>query len=179
MHNEDIFANTANRSGGSTMYSYWDMRPDKMLIRKVFFLPKLPNFWVNLNFDFLLHNFSKYVNCPKRLKLSTCKILGDMARTREALRLDGRTDIHEAKTYICLPQGETYNYMSPPAGDIYRSSLRVCPSVRLAVRPCVTLSCPSHISHSLSCKNLKIFPQLTYLLKLCNETSKFNFAKKC
>ena len=30
-----------------------------------------------------------------------------MVRTREALRTDGRTNIHEAKTYICLPQGET------------------------------------------------------------------------
>ena len=25
-------------------------------------------------------------------------------------RTDGRTDIHGTKTYICLPQGETYNY---------------------------------------------------------------------
>ena len=44
-----------------------------------------------------------------------------MARKREALRTDGRTDgrtygrtdgrtdIHGTKTYICLPQGETYN----------------------------------------------------------------------
>ena len=32
-----------------------------------------------------------------------------MARTREALMTDGRTEIREAKTYICLPQGETYN----------------------------------------------------------------------
>ena len=45
-------------------------------------------------------------------------------------------------------------YMSPPAGDIYCSSLRVCPSVRLSVRPCVTLSCPSHISKNPSCKKI-------------------------
>ena len=44
------------------------------------------------------------------------------------------------------------SYMSPPAGDIYCSSLRVCPSVRPSVRPCVTLSCPSHIFKNLSCK---------------------------
>ena len=51
-------------------------------------------------------------------------------------------------------------YTSPPAGDIYCFSLRVCPSVRpsvcASVRPSirlsVTLSCPSHISKNLSCK---------------------------
>ena len=47
----------------------------------------------------------------KKFENSTFKILGDMARTREALRTDGRTDIHGTKTYVCLPQGETYNYI--------------------------------------------------------------------
>ena len=50
----------------------------------------------------------------KKFQISTYEILGDMARTREALRKDGRTDvrtdgIHEAKTYIWLPHGKTYN----------------------------------------------------------------------
>ena len=31
-------------------------------------------------------------------------------------------------------KGNPGNYMSPPAGDIYRSWLRVCPSVRTYVR---------------------------------------------
>ena len=45
----------------------------------------------------------------KKFENSTFKILGDMARTKEALRTDGQMDIHGTKTYICLPQGETYN----------------------------------------------------------------------
>ena len=52
---------------------------------------------------------------------------------------DGRTDIHGGKNNIYLPQGETYNYMSPPVGDIHCSSLRVCTSVRPSVCPYVTL----------------------------------------
>ena len=34
------------------------------------------------------------------------KVLGDMARTRKALQTDGRTDMHEGKNNICLPQGD-------------------------------------------------------------------------
>ena len=50
----------------------------------------------------------------EKCKISTCKILGDMAQTSEALRTDGRTDIHGTKTYVCHPQGrhnETKNIL--------------------------------------------------------------------
>ena len=42
-------------------------------------------------------------------KVFTCKILGDLARTREALRTDGRTDGHTRSQDL---------YMSPAVGDI-------------------------------------------------------------
>ena len=72
---------------------------------------KLQNLWPNFNFNFLLHNFSKYVNCEEKFGILTRKALGDMARTRLPLRRtwDERTDIHKANTYICLPHDETYN----------------------------------------------------------------------
>ena len=82
----------------------------------MFFLgggPKLEQFLAKLNFDFLLHNFSRYVIYGMFFKFFAQKVLGDMARTRVALhkdgRLDGRTDIHGGKNKICLPQEETYN----------------------------------------------------------------------
>ena len=47
--------------------------------------------------------------------------------------------IHSAVkgTISLLSQQLKLNYMSPPAGDIYRSWFRVCPSVRPYVRPSV------------------------------------------
>ena len=81
------------------------------------FWPKLPKFLAKLNFDFLLHNFSRYVIFRIFCKFFARKVLGDMARIRRALqtngrthgRTDGRTDNHGGKNNICLPQGETYN----------------------------------------------------------------------
>ena len=69
--------------------------------------------------------------------------------------------------------------MSPPAGDIYCFSLRVCPSVRPCVRPFV---CNAFLIRAISprtfrAKNLQNIRKITYLLKLCNKKSKFNFAK--
>ena len=74
LHNGDVFANTTKNSGDSTMYSYWGYGPDKNQILKVDFWPKLQHFWENLNFIFLLHNFSKYVNCPKCKKKTILEI---------------------------------------------------------------------------------------------------------
>ena len=89
---------------------------DKTQIQKVFFWPKLPKFLAKLNFNFLLHNFSRYVIFGIFCNFFARKVLGDMARTRKALqtdgRRDGRTDIHGGKNNICLPQGETYNKTS-------------------------------------------------------------------
>ena len=67
--------------------------------------------------------------------------------------------------------------MSPPAGDIYCSSLRVCPSVRLSVRPCVTLSCPSNICKNLSCKKIANNFKNDIPTEVVQSKSKFNFAK--
>ena len=76
--------------------------------------------------------------------------------------------------------------MSPPAGDIYCFSLRVCPSVRASVRPSVRASVRLSVTLTLSepylqepfvQKICKKNPKIIYLLKLCNEKSKFNFAK--
>ena len=61
------------------------------------------------NFNFLLHNFSRYVNCGFFFLIFARKVLGDMARTRKVLQTNGRTDIHGGKNNICVPQGETYN----------------------------------------------------------------------
>ena len=71
--------------------------------------PKLQQFLANLNFIFLLHNFSRYVIYENFFIFFSYKVLGDMARTRVALHTDIRTDIHGGKNNICLPQGETYN----------------------------------------------------------------------
>ena len=78
--------------------------------KSVFFWPKLPKCLAKLNFDFLLHNFSRYVIFGIFCKFFARKVLGDLARTRKRYRqTDGRTHIHGGKNNICLPQGETYN----------------------------------------------------------------------
>ena len=74
-----------------------------------FFWPKLQNFCENLNFDFFVAKLHLVCYFGKKFENSTFKIPGDMARTREALQTDGRTD------------GDTRNqdlYMSPAGGDI-------------------------------------------------------------
>ena len=63
------------------------------------FLAKTSKFLKKKSFIFLLHNFIRYVNCLKN-EIDICKILGDMAWTRETLR-DGRN--------YMSPTGETYN----------------------------------------------------------------------
>ena len=116
------------------------------------FWPKLQYFLAKLNFNFLLHNFSRYViyGFPTIFSMKGSWRYGSDKGSVTHGYPDGRT-YTEGRT-ICLPQGEIYNYMSPPAGDIYCSYLGVCPSVRPSVRPCVTLACPSHISKNLPCK---------------------------
>ena len=54
------------------------------------FWPKLLKCLADLNFSVLLHIFSRYVNCKKKFRISTHKVLGNMARI--ALQTDGRTD---------------------------------------------------------------------------------------
>ena len=71
----------------------------------------------------------------------------------------------------------SYNYMSPPLGDIYCFSLYVCPSVRPFV--CNTFLVRVISPRTFRAKHLKNFPQLTYLLKLCSKKLKFNFATNC
>ena len=67
--------------------------------------------------------------------------------------------------------------MSPPAGDIYCFSLRVCASVRPSVRLSVTLSCPSQISKNLSCKKVAKNFKNNIPTEVAQKKSKFNFAK--
>ena len=55
------------------------------------FWPKLPKFLVKLNFDFSLHNFSRYVIFRIFCNFFARKVLGDMARIRKALQTNGRT----------------------------------------------------------------------------------------
>ena len=89
----------------------------------LFFFAKTSNFLRKSEFEIFVAQLQLVCYLWKWFENFTFKILGDMVRTREALRMDGRTS---------LPLGETYNYISPPAGDIYRSWLRVC-------RPSATL----------------------------------------
>ena len=78
--------------------------------KSVFFWPKLPTFLAKLNFDFSLHNFSRYVIFGIFCKFFARKVLGDMARTRKRYRqTDGRTDGHTRREK---------QYMSPAGGDI-------------------------------------------------------------
>ena len=74
------------------------------------FWPKLPKFVAKLNFDFLLHNFSRYVIFGIFCNFFARKVLGDMARTKKALQTTGQTDGHtrREKQYM-YPAGETYN----------------------------------------------------------------------
>ena len=68
-------------------------------------------------------------------------------------------------------------YMSPPAGETYivLPSVYVRPSVRMSV--CYATLVRAISPRTFRAKNLKNFPQLTYLLKLCNKKLKFNFSK--
>ena len=78
--------------------------------KSVFFWPKLPKFLAKLNFDFLLHNFSRYVILGFFAIFCT-KGSRRYGSDKESVtdKTDGRTDIHGGKINICLPQEETYN----------------------------------------------------------------------
>ena len=65
--------------------------------------------------------------------------------------------------------------MSPPAGDIYCFSLRVCPSVRPFV--CNVFLVRAISPRTFRAKNSQKNPKITHLLKLCNKKLKFIFAK--
>ena len=67
-------------------------------------------------------------------------------------------------------------YMSPPAGDIYCFSLRVCASVRPFV--CNAFLSAPYLQEPFVQKNLQNIPKITYLLKLCNEKVKIQFCQK-
>ena len=103
---------TLQKTPDSRMYSYWDLAWTKHKIQKVVFWPKLPKFLAKLNFDFSLHNFSRYVIFGffanfLHERFSDKKALQTNGRTDG--RTDARTDIHGGKNNIWLPQGETYN----------------------------------------------------------------------
>ena len=69
-------------------------------------------------------------------------------------------------------------YMSPPAGDIYRSWLRVYPSVRLAVRPSVR---NASLVRAISLRILKVEFSIFFPKKHSNwscATKKSNFGQK-
>ena len=78
-------------------------------LKSGFFWPILQQFLAKLNFNFLLHNFSRYVIYDFFFNFVARKVLGDMIALHTDRRTDGRTYIHGGKNNICLPQGETYN----------------------------------------------------------------------
>ena len=92
----------------------------------------------------------------------------------EALWLFFFSDKRTRIKTICLPLRETY---------IVFPSVYVRPSVRPCVRPCVRpFVCNAFLIRAISprtfrAKNLQKIRKITYLLKLCNKKSKFNFAK--
>ena len=98
LYNEDVFANTTKNFSDSRMYSYWDIDRTKLKFQK-WFLAKTSKF----EFWFFVAQLQLVCYLGKKFENSTFKILGDIARTREVLRTDGRP------IYICLPQGGTYN----------------------------------------------------------------------
>ena len=78
LHNGNVFANTTKNSGVSIFYSYRDLAWTKHKSKKWFFGQNFQNF------DFLLHNFSRYVIFGIFCKIFARKVLGDMARKRLA-----------------------------------------------------------------------------------------------
>ena len=109
LHNGNVFANITKNPAilQCIVTEIWTGQNTNF---KSGFLAKTSKFLGKFEFWFFVAQFQLICYLGKKLKNSTFTILGDMARTRETLRTDGRTDIHEAKSYICLPQGETYNY---------------------------------------------------------------------
>ena len=87
-------------------------------LKNGFFWPKLPKFLAKLNFNFLLHNFNRYVIFGIFCKFFARKVLGDLARTRKRYRqTDGRTD---GRTYT---EGKTI-YVSRRGRHIIRQFLK-------------------------------------------------------
>ena len=74
-----------------------------------------------------------------------------------------------------------YHYISPPAGDIYCSSLRVCPSVLRSLRMSV---CYATLIRAISPRNfhekkMKKKSINNIPTEVVQRKSKFNFAKNC
>ena len=90
LHNGDVFANTTkNAFLGCIVTEIW---PGQNTNLKSGFLAKTSKILAKLNFNFLLHNFSRYVIFGIFCKFFARKVLGDMARTRKRYRqTDGRT----------------------------------------------------------------------------------------
>ena len=116
----------------------------------MFFWPKLQQFLAKLNFNFSLHNFSRYVIYIIVFIFFARKVLGDMARTRLALhtyrRTDGRT-YTEGRTIYVSRRGrhiitswmllDLAQVLAPPITSLFNASMRdgyVPPS--LYVSPC-------------------------------------------
>ena len=105
LHNENVFAHTTKNSGVFIFYSYRDLVWTKYKFQKCFFWPKIQQLLAKLNFNVLLHDFSRYVIYGNVFKFFPGKVLEDMV----ALHTAARTYIHGGKSNICLPQWETYN----------------------------------------------------------------------
>ena len=97
-----MFLLTLQKIPVSLSFIVTEIWPGQNTNSKSFFWPKLPKFLAKLNFNFSLHNFSRYVIFGFFGNFFARKVLGDMARTRKALQTDGRTDGHtrREKQYV-------------------------------------------------------------------------------
>ena len=73
LHNGNVFANTTKNPAipQCIVIEIWTGQNRNF---KGVFLSKLQNCWTNLKFNFLLHNFGKYIICQKSFKFLYVKI---------------------------------------------------------------------------------------------------------
>ena len=116
-----MFLLTLQKNSVSLSFIVTEIWPRQNTNSKSGFLAKTSKLLAKLNFDFLLHNFSRYVIFGIFCNFFAQRVLGDMARTRKRYRqTDGRTHGRtDGRTYT---EGKTI-YVSRRGRHIMNSKI--------------------------------------------------------
>ena len=95
-----MFLLTLQKISVSLSFIVTEIWPGQNTNSKSGFLTKTSNIFDKMNFNFSMHNLSRYVIFEFFCKFFAQRVLGDMARTSKALQTNGRTDRRtDGRTY--------------------------------------------------------------------------------